>query len=583
MTRRKVLIRLVVIAGGVGVLLLSLFAFQLGLDNDPGWGPRRFQILAAGIALILFGALYWITPVVTRRLRTTDESLPREGEGTRSGDAARSKLTDLWLILVVCTALLAYVWIITIGTMNRWPSGRDYYWMLTQAFQKGQTSLLVEPSAELLGLENPYDLSQRKGLDYLWDTTLYQGRYYLYWGPVPAVLGLLVTLFTKQAVTDTALVFAFATGTVLFSLLLLRKLYRDDQFQGRVFWGAVLACAVNIPLIWLFTHPAYYEASIAGGQFFMMAGFYLLYLAFRSTPVRMIHVCLSALAFGLAGGTRISLLPSVVFLAFMILLRVYLAHGRSLRASARGFAATLIPLGIVALSLMSYNYARFGSVLEFGHRYQLTGLASTEDYGDQTSIRYVVPSLYSYVFRPPAMSAQFPFVTVPAIKENMWPFFIQPPENYYYAEPLAGLLVTVPLLGFAAVVFFRLLWLLLNGDTSLGKLRGSENKMILWFGASLLGYVLIQTAVLLVFVSTSMRYLFDITPAFIVLAALFVGFHTRSFEQQGSAVKVILVLWLVSALLTVVMGLLIGLTGGQNNFLNKNPQVYYQLLEWFNP
>ena len=58
MVNRKVLIRLVVIAGGVGILLLSLFAYQLGLDNDPGWGPRRFQILGAGLVLILFGALY---------------------------------------------------------------------------------------------------------------------------------------------------------------------------------------------------------------------------------------------------------------------------------------------------------------------------------------------------------------------------------------------------------------------------------------------------------------------------------------------------------------------------------------------
>src|ERR1043165_4576700 len=63
---RKVLIRLIVITGGVGVILLSLLAVQLGLDNDPGWGPRRLQILSAGIAIVLFGALYWITPAVSR-------------------------------------------------------------------------------------------------------------------------------------------------------------------------------------------------------------------------------------------------------------------------------------------------------------------------------------------------------------------------------------------------------------------------------------------------------------------------------------------------------------------------------------
>jgi hypothetical protein len=584
MVNRKVLIRLVVIAGGVGILLLSLFAYQLGLDNDPGWGPRRFQILGAGLVLILFGALYWITPIFSRwfgpssKYTSQDVTLSQESKPLTN---ARSNHTDFWLLLIVGLALLSYVWIISIGTMNKWPSGRDYFWMLAQAFQKGQTSLLVEPSPALLKLENPYDLSQRKSLDYLWDTTLYHGKYYLYWGPVPAVLAILINLITKQPVSDAWLVFLFVTGTVLFSVLLLRKLFQDDRLPGWVFWGGVLACAVNIPLIWLFTHPAYYEASIAGGQFFMMAGFFLLYLAFRSPKVHTGYVFFSALAFGLAGGTRISLLPSVIFLAFMILLRVYLAHQRNLRASGPAFAAALIPLAIIGLSLTAYNYDRFGSIFEFGHRYQLTGLASTADYSDQTSLSYVIPSTYSYFFRPPSLSEQFPFITVPAIKEKMWPFFINPPENYYYAEPLAGLLLVVPLIGFTAILLLRVFWLLINGDVFITNIRYRDNEVLIWFGAAMLGYILIQTAVLLVFVSTSMRYLVDITPALIVLSSIFVGLYTQSFGEKGYWVKVILFLWLFTASLTVLAGLLIGLTGGQNNFLNKNPQLYHQLLEWF--
>jgi hypothetical protein len=577
MFNRKVLIRLVIIAGGLGIILLSIFAYQLGLDNDPGWGPRRFQILAAGLAIILFGSLYWITPAISRRFQMADKSLQQKQAGT----ASWSRQNDLWLLLIMCLAVLSFMWIISIGTMNKFPSGRDYYWMLAQAFQKGQTSLLVKPPAELLQLANPYDLGQRKGIDYLWDTTLYNGKYYLYWGPVPAVLAIFINFFTKQPVSDAWLVFLFLTGTMLFSVLLLRKLYQDDRFPGWVFWGGVLASAVNIPLIWLLTHPAYYEASIVGGQFFMMAGFFFLYLAFRLPKIRTWHVFFSALAFGLAGATRISLLPSVIFLAFMILLRVYLAQGRNLRTCVPAFAAALIPLAIVALSLMAYNYDRFDSIFEFGHRYQLTGLAMTADYRDQTSIHYVLPSIYSYFFRPPSVSGQFPFITVPAIKEKMWPFFINPPENYYYAEPLAGLLLVVPLIGFTALLLIRLFWLLLNGDTSLKNIRYAENDMILWFGTSLLGYVLIQTAVLLVFVSTSMRYLVDITPALIVLSSLFVGLHIRAFEQNKYWVKAIKYVWLLTALLTVAAGLLIGLTGGQNNFLNKNPELYHQLLKWF--
>ena len=62
---RKIFIRLIVISGGMGIIFLSLFAFQLGLDNDLGWGPRRIQLVGIGLAIILFGSLYWITPVLS--------------------------------------------------------------------------------------------------------------------------------------------------------------------------------------------------------------------------------------------------------------------------------------------------------------------------------------------------------------------------------------------------------------------------------------------------------------------------------------------------------------------------------------
>ena len=604
---RKVFIRLIVIVSGLGMILLALFAFQLGLDNDPGWGPRRFQILGAGIVIILFGALYWITPVFSRWFETSlkpslegsfffprQQSMPNATKrlGKQSfyrrlsqnhwfGWFLRNQ-SNIWLVLAGVCLVWVYVWIITIGNTRNWTEGRNYYWMLTQAFQNGQTYLLVDPKPDLLALENPYDLQQRTGLKFLWDTTLYNGKYYLYWGPVPAVLGMLINSITSRPVTDSELVFSFVFGTALFSVLLLRKICGDYRFPSWIFWGGALAAAINIPLIWLLTHPVYYEASISGGQFFMMAGFLLLYLAFRPSPPNKGYLLLSALAFGLAGGSRVNLLPSVIFLAFVILWRVYISHGRKLSASIPSWLVTLVPLAIIACSLAWYNYARFGSIFEFGHRYQLTGLAQTEDYGDQISVSYMVPNLYTYVFRMPSLRGKFPFVTIPAIKENMWPFFIRLPKNYYYSEPAAGALFVVPLLGFSAILLIRLLWLVANGDVSLAGNRViPSNRLFAWFGFSIFGYILIQMVLLFAFVSSSMRYLFDLSPALIVLSTIFVGYHVRSFEEKPYIVKVLSGLWILAALFTAIFGFFVGITGGQNNFLNKNPQLYYQLLEWF--
>lgn len=586
MSKRKIFIRLFVIAGGIGIVLFSIFASQLGLDNDPGWGPRRIQMIWAGLTIILFGALYWITLAVSRWYKKTLK--PRmegssiknifENAPARDNKPVSNQHSNLWLILIGSAVLCFYVWIITAGQIEKWPSGRDYYWLLAQAFRQGQTHLLVEPNPELLSLENPYDRRQRIGVDYLWDISVYDGKYYLYWGPVPAVAGVIVSSITSRPVTDAGLVFSFVAGIALFSILLLRKMYQDNRIPAWAFWGGMLASAFNIPLIWLLTRPAFYEVSISGGQMFLMAGFYFLYLAFRSSEPHKVYTALSALSFGLAGGTRVNLLPSVVFLAFVILHRIYIANKRKIPASISAFAAAIIPLAIIACLLAWYNHVRFGSVFEFGHRYQLTGPALTTDYSDISSAAYILPNLYTYVFRLPSLNGEFPFLTVPWVKENMWPFFIRLPQHYYYTEPVAGILFIVPLIGLTALLLARWFWLFINGDVSL---TGNIDELLSRFGFPLLGYIFIQFFILLIFVNSAMRYLLDVSPALIVLSAIFAGYYAQSIEKESFMVKMISYAWALASILTVVSGFIIGLTGDKNHFLNKNPQLYYQLLEWF--
>lgn len=576
---RKVFIRLIVIAGGIGIILLSLFAFQLGLDNDPGWGPRRIQLICMGLAIILFGLLHWITPMVSRFLKLPVEQSPASVPVNTS---SYKKIANLWLILSGCLVLWLYIWIITIGRIDKWPSGRDYYWKLTQAFQQGQTHLLEQPNPELAKLENPYDHHQREGLEYLWDTTYYDGKYFLYWGPVPAVLGVLVSAITSKPVTDAGLVFSFVLGTALFSVLLLRELFKQFKIPAWAFWGGIFASMFNAPLIWLLTRPTFYEVSISGGQFFLMAGFYLLFLAFRNSQPHSGLIAASALTFGLAGATRINLLPSVIVIAALLLWRIYIMSGRKFSDSIRSFAAALLPLAFVACSLFWYNYDRFGSIFEFGHRYQLTGPSLTANYADISSVKYILPNAYTYIFRLPSLSGEFPFFTIPWIKANMWPLFIHLPEHYYYTEPVAGILFVVPLIGLTVLFLVRWFWLVINGDIPRdAKPMDGHDGLFSWFGFVLFVYVLVQFSILLVFINSAMRYLVDVAPALIVLSMMVVGRSVDWIEKQPVARKLYATLWILASTATVVTGFLIGFTGDKNNFLNQNPGLYYQLYEWF--
>jgi hypothetical protein len=383
-------------------------------------------------------------------------------------------------------------------------------------------------------------------------------------------------------VTDTGLVFFFVIGIALFSVLLLRDIYKEYTLPAWVFWGGVLAATVNIPLIWMLTRPKFYEVSISGGQFFLMAGFFAMFRAFRPRLPHKGYVALSAIAFGLAGATRINLLPSVVFLAIVIFWRIYIINRKEISESIPAFAAAFLPLVLIACSLFWYNYDRFGSIFEFGHRYQLTGPSLTANYKDISSAKYIFPNLYTYVFRLPSLSRNFPFLTIPWIKSEMWPSFIHLPEHYYYTEPVAGILIIVPLIGLAALLLMRLFWLFINGELSLpGNKEDAFNSLFSWFGFSMLGYVAIQMLILLIFINSAMRYLLDISPALIVLSTMFVGYYVQSVEKNPYFIKMVSYAWILAALITVISGFLIGFTGDKNIFLNQNPQLYYQLYEWF--
>lgn len=573
------------VGGGIGLILLALFAFQLGLDNDPSWGPRRTQLLLAGLAVAVFGGFHWISPYLSRWYprRFSSVLAPFHPTSPPALSVSATRSTDILLLIIGIAAIWAYIFVITAGKMDEFPRGWDYYWQLTQAFQNGQTHLLAEPSADLLALENPYDYQQRKEIGYLWDASLYNGRYYLYWGPVPAVLGVLVNGVTSRPVTDEGLVLTFVIGIAFFSILLLRRLYLDRNIPVWVFWGGVFASFLNVPLIWLLTRPSFYEASIAGGQFFLMAGFYWLYTAFRTEEPNKFLLFLSALAFASAGGTRINLLPAVVFLAIFTAWRIYISGKRVFFRSIPALLAVALPLMITAAGLAWYNHDRFGSIFEFGHKYQLTGPALTADYRNTGSIRYILPNAYTYLFRPPVVENEFPFLRIPWIKEDMWPFFIRLPEHYYYTEPVAGLLLIIPPVGWAALLLLSALWSVLNGDTTtVPHAERKNSNTSSWIMFPMLGYVLIQLLILLVFINSAMRYLVDISSVLIVLSAIFAAYYTQMFASNVLKARLNTYVWIFASILTFIFGFLSGFTGDRNNFLNKNPQLFYQLFEWFN-
>ncbi len=102
----------------------------------------------------------------------------------------------------------------------------------------------------LLEAVDPYDVINRPAFsDEIWDMSLYKGKLYLYWGPIPALLLVPFQLILDKRITDNYLVFFFSAGLLIFNSLIILKLWKF--FFTEIPAKYVFAC---IPLIGLITN-----------------------------------------------------------------------------------------------------------------------------------------------------------------------------------------------------------------------------------------------------------------------------------------------------------------------------------------
>jgi len=484
-----------------------------------------------------------------------------------------------------------YVWIISVGRWTNWPESTHFFSLLGDAFMQGQTHLLVQPDPALLALSDPYELELRERISTLWDVSLYDGKFYVYWGPSPAlILGPLQLLGLSQ-IGDQYLVFGFVAGTFLFCVLLVLALWRK-YFSDLPWWTVipgVLIVGLANPMPWLLNRPAVYEAAISGGQFFLIGGLYLVILSLMAKKPIIWMLTLAGASWALAVGSRATLAPAVIFYAGMVALAIaYRAGGfkrtRSMLVPVLAFAAPLM-VGLVLHGW--YNADRFGSVLELGHRYQLGRWNKSVQYDSVFSISNVFPSLYNYLMNPPRTLSVFPFVKPRWGEYYIWPLHMEAPENYY-TEQVTGLLYSVPAVLFSAIAVFNLkrsIWpqSLESPDVGQDTNGRSPGFSLSWLTLTLAGGALLLLLPIVVHVSATMRHLADVVPTLCILSTIGFWLGYRSFSgRPGSRYGYLLFAWLVT-LATAAMGLLLAVTGYAARFENLNPVLFdkiTRLLAW---
>ena len=519
--------RIIPLLVGIALLLIAVFAEQIGLDNDSGWGKGRILLLASG----LIGVLGFI---FQERLAPLGQFISKQ-KG------------PLIAALIVATI---YVWLSQLN-VKQVSKNYNYFSELAMSFKRGTLYLAEEPSPELLSLSNPYDHNLRfeAKVPFIWDVSLYNKKYYLYWGPVPS---LLLTIYNNQQLADIGdefLTLRFAFGVFLYAVLIAVKFF-DQLARDVPRWFIVLATLILglcAPATIMLVDSRVYEAAIFGCQFFFIGGCYWAYAAISNpTPPNHLfswQLILAGIHWALALGTRITILPTVFFAAAATI--VYIAWMQKITALNRlapTVAAIGLPLLLALAGLGWYNWARFGSVTEFGIKYQLANMDYSE-FHDSFSGKYVANNLFVYFAHPLKVQGRFPYLVRI--------------ENLYSNERLGGLLFMAPyiVLTLMPLAFRR------KSSPPVNDLDGTNEPQLFerWLITIFSGSALISLMMVLAFWFPTMRYMEDFMPSLLLLATIQVGRSYHTMRSNLFSRRVITFLTILLAGATIIASTLVAL------------------------
>jgi hypothetical protein len=586
----KILTTILLVILGGGLLVVALFATQLGLDSSANMGSMRRQLAAFAVVLLLLPLLAFLLGRLERlvhftgwlrgKVKSINEFFEKKQppQGTKG---TRRRLPDwAWGGLAVLLVALVSLWYLSGGKMTQLTPYSRFYDMQADAFLAGSTALLEEPPAQLAELADPYDWQQREGFTYLWDATYFNGKYFLYWGPVPALLASALKLARPMVVEDQVLVLLFVVGlAAVFAALLsvLRKRFSPSA-PGWTVFAFTLMSGFSTPVFWLVNRPSVYEAAIAACQFFLFLGLYAVVKGLLATRRQWAWMLLAGITLGAAVGSRASVL-FVVLLLFAVTAWQFvkrLAHNRVCLAS---LAALTLPLAAFAVGLAWFNYARFGSVFETGLRYQLTGNFMG---GEETllySAWYVVPNLILALLQPFKNTAEFPFLK--AVSNPHWGGMIRAATHNYNVEPSSGILRTLPVLYvllLPAIRVWKRFWCWLHEKPASS---ASASPLPRWLWVMLIGGPALAFAVTVSFMMKTMRYLADFVPLLLLLTAVLTLSEIERYRGRVWQRKLLLATLVVLGLAGVMIGLLINFTNTDLRFMNINPVLFEQLSGWF--
>ena len=284
--------------------------------------------------------------------------------------------------------------------------------MQTEALLGGSASLLVKPSQELINLEDPYNPGMRKinDVEFMYDTAYYDGNYYSYFGIAPILTLIMPIKIIFNLYLPLKIYTLLFVLLAVFLIFLFYKIIIEKYIQKISLFNFILGFVTIIfgsSLLLLLRGEKYDIVCASGITFFLLAVFLLIDLDGKS-KYRRLKLLFAGLATGLIVLSKPSYILYYLILSYLVI--VYLKNAKiDKKVKVIDMLVYFIPLGILTIFQMVYNYVRFDSIFEFGAKYQLTSYnmlyAMTPTFGK------ILEGIGKYIFTLPIINIfEFPFV-----------------------------------------------------------------------------------------------------------------------------------------------------------------------------
>ena len=464
--------------------------------------------------------------------------------------------------VAAAVVIAAYVFFATAGTLGfDFLYGPDEYQSLAIAYLHGQLHLQEQPDPRLAELANPYDRDQRGSIPYHWDASYYNGRYYLYFSPVPVLTVYLPWHVVTGEFPEPALVLAlFAALAWVFQVTAL-FVAAPEYLCGsgrRAALVLLLGLANLVPYTLL--RPDVYELAVMSGYACSSAFLCCASWIWFRRPAPTVAL-LAGLTCGLSFASRASLAPLLLLLGALAVV-IWRRYPSPRRWSA--LAGLSVPVVLIAGAMAWYNAARFGSALEFGTSFMLN--SSQREYpmcSPLTPLGWerALNAAVQYAVSIPKLDGVFPFIRlrpgVPPVTDAL--------DARFSLEEVAGLVLLFPLLplGLAALPW--------TARARVERRMTAFAAVVVLCGAAIAFTVGSCVALVL-------RYQLDFWPAFAVAAGLgmcrLLAVVQRRWQRAAVA---------GAAAWSLVSAVLLGMSGNGDLLRARNPELFERFVSALSP